>query len=217
MKPCGDAALLKFALKSLLSCCHPPTCPSPRRAPSSASCHSFPKRQGQRSAAASSPLASPPLRMNSLSTRQHQTPAAGLTQACFHSGFHCISCFHVLLVFSGVQVCIYIFLPDKTHTHTQYYYYYVYSQKTMSSQLDGCSVKRRRFPQCWDSEGGATMGGPGGLHLLVLTTPTLSKHHCSSHAAVFPVLCSSHPNSNIPHFPFHHHPPPFFPPIFAEF
>lgn len=63
------------------------------------------KRQGQRSAAAR-PLASPPLRMDSQSTRQHQIPAAGLTQACFHSAFHRISCFHVLLLFSGVQVCM---------------------------------------------------------------------------------------------------------------
>lgn len=54
---------------------------------------------------------------------------------------------------------------------------------------------------------GATMGGPGGLHPSRSHNPTLYKHY-SSHAAAFPVLCSSHPNSNISHFP---HTSSFFP------
>lgn len=59
--------------------------------------------------------------MNSHLTVRHQIPAAGLTQACFHSGFHCISCSHVLLLFSGVQVCTFMFFYEIEHTHTHTY------------------------------------------------------------------------------------------------
>lgn len=168
-KLCGDAALLKFTFQVFAQLLPPSQCLSLRPAPVSGSCHSFPKTKvkGQLQLA---PSASTPLRMNSHSTRQHPIPAVRLTQACFHSGFLYVSCFHVLLLFSGVQVCLRIFLlPDKAHTGTgtvlgHYYYYhhyYVYSQKTLA--LKWMVVQSSVGGSHWDSEvWGRCVGGGGG-------------------------------------------------------